>query len=96
MTFQNGLFGKGLGTKQPFSFSGNPSLSHHRPAHFATLGDMEVCLIEEQQSPSGSRTRKRSRMGEDQGDGPGVPTEKCTKHPSLYLEDGNVVLRCEE
>jgi len=54
---------------------------------------MEVCLIEEQQIPSGSRTLKRPRVDED---GLEVPTDRCRKHPSLYLEDGNVVLRCEE
>ena len=57
---------------------------------------MEVFLVEEQQISSTSRTLKRPRVDEDQGDGPEMPTEKCRKHPSLYLEDGNVVLRCEE
>ena len=57
---------------------------------------MEVCLIEEQQFSSSSRNSKRPRVDDDQGDRPEIPTEKCRKHPSLYLEDGNVVLRCEE
>jgi len=97
---RDGLFGKTPGAKQPFSFSGDLSrilpFSHIPSTRIETQGDMEVCLIEEQQFPSGSRIPKRPRADEDQGDGAEMPTEKCRKHPSLYLEDGNVVLRCEE
>ena len=71
-------------------------IGHILSVRFETQGDMEVCLIEEQQSSSGSRNLKRPRVDEDQKDGAEMPTEKCVKHPSLYLEDGNVVLRCEE
>jgi len=52
---------------------------------------MEVFSLDEQQISSGS-----SSADEGRGDEPEVPTEQCRKHPSLYLEDGNVVLRCEE
>ena len=64
--------------------------------HPPSQGDMEVYFVEEQQSSSGSRNLKRPRVDDDQGEGPEIPTEKCRRHPSLYLEDGNVVLRCEE
>jgi len=60
---------------------------------------MEVFPVEEQQISSGSsreRNPKRPRVDEGREDEPGVPTEQCTKHPSLYCEDGNVVLRCEK
>lgn len=62
-------------------------------------GDMEVFSVDEQQISSGSgseRILKRPRVDEGRGDGPEVPTEQCTKHPTLYCEDGNVVLRCEK
>lgn len=32
---------------------------------------------------------KRARTGED------IPLDECTRHANLYLEDGNVVLRCD-
>jgi len=60
---------------------------------------MEVFSLDEQQNSSGSgseRVLKRPRVDESQGDEHGVPTEQCERHPSLYLEDGNVVLRCEK
>ena len=60
---------------------------------------MEVVSIDDQQTSSGSigeRILKRPRVDENQGDESELPTEQCTKHPSLYCEDGNVVLRCEE
>lgn len=60
---------------------------------------MEVFSLDEQQtspSPSRESALKRPRVFETLGNGSEVPTEKCRKHPSLYLEDGNVVLRCEE
>lgn len=60
---------------------------------------MEVVSIDDQQTSSGSvgeRILKRPRVDENQGDEPELPMEQCTKHPSLYCEDGNVVLRCEE
>ncbi|KAF9649255.1 hypothetical protein BDM02DRAFT_1930775 [Thelephora ganbajun] len=59
---------------------------------------MEVVSLDEQQISSGSsneRILKRPRVDEGQGNGLEVPTEQCRKHPLLYLEDGNVVLRCE-
>jgi len=60
---------------------------------------MEVFSVDEQQISSGSsseRILKRPRVDEGRGDGPEVPTEQCTKHPTLYCNDGNVVLRCEK
>ena len=60
---------------------------------------MEVFSVDEQQISSGSnseRILKRPRVDENPGDESGVPTEQCTKHPTLYCEDGNVVLRCEK
>lgn len=93
---RKGLFGKSLGTKQPFSFFGD-HLGQIPPLW--TPNDMEVQSLEERQTPSSpgrERSLKRPRVDEDQEDGDEVPTEDCDKHPTLYLEDGNVVLRCEE
>lgn len=67
--------------------------------HAGTQGEMEVFSVDEQQISSGSsreRILKRPRVDEDRGDESEVPTEQCTKHPLLYCEDGNVVLRCEK
>ena len=64
-----------------------------------TQGDMEVFSVDEQQissSSSSERILKRPRVDENRGDGSEVPTEQCTMHPTLYCEDGNVVLRCEK
>lgn len=60
---------------------------------------MEVVFLDEQQTSSGSggeRILKRPRVDEGRVNGSEVPMERCRRHPSLYLEDGNVVLRCEE
>ena len=75
----------------------HPVQTHY--LRFETQGDMEVVFLDEQQPSSGSsgeRILKRPRVDEDRGNGSEVPTERCRKHPSLYLEDGNVILRCEE
>lgn len=60
--------------------------------------NMEVDPLGGQQVSSGSveRTLKRPRVDEGQGGEPEVATGECGKHPSLYLEDGNVILRCGE
>jgi hypothetical protein len=62
---------------------------------------MEIISLEEQHISSGSttiteRALKRPRVDEGQGGELEVPTEQCVRHPSLYLEDGNVILRCEQ
>jgi len=60
---------------------------------------MEVLSLDGQQTSSGSsseRILKRARVDEGWGDESEVPTAQCRKHLTLYLEDGNVVLRCEE
>ena len=66
------------------------------PSTLKPQGDMEVFSLDElQTSPGSSKERllKRPRSNEEESE---VPTERCRRHPSLYLEDGNVVLRCEE
>ena len=65
---------------------------------FHPKANMEVDPLEGQQISSGSaeRTLKRPRVDEGQDGGPEVATEQCGRHPSLYLEDGNVILRCGE
>ena len=60
---------------------------------------MEVVSLEDQQGSfdfTSERVPKRPRVDEGQMVELEVPTEQCRKHHSLYLEDGNVVLRCEE
>lgn len=60
---------------------------------------MEVDTPEEQQFSSGStneRSLKRPRLDGTKECETDLPTEECKKHPSLYLEDGSIILRCED
>lgn len=58
---------------------------------------MEVDTPEEQQlSPDSTSERPLKRPRLDGSHEIDLPTEECKKHPSLYLEDGNIILRCEE
>ena len=60
---------------------------------------MEVFSVDEPHTPSSSgreRALKRPRVDGGRGDMLEVPTEQCRRHPLLYMEDGNVVLRCEK
>lgn len=93
------MFGSSLGTKQPFPFLASPFRSATFPLRAKTQGDMEFFSVDEQQISFGSsseRIFKRSRIDENREEESEVPTEQCTKHPTLYCEDGNVVLRCEK
>ena len=93
------MFGSSLGTKQPFPFLASLFRSATFSLRAKTQGDMEVFSVDEQQISSGSsseRILKRPRVDENREEKSEVSTEQCTKHPTLYCEDGNVVLRCEE
>ena len=99
---RTGLFDKGFGTKQPPPLFGRnlaDFLSHTFSPIRGSKGDMQAVSLEERRDSStsvGERAIKRLRVGEEHGGEHEVPTELCVRHPSLYLEDGNVILRCEK